>query len=548
MNTTSPKKRSTRGKIQTWHQVTNHQNLLYMLAAGMVMEPSGFRGKHYADSLSAMPGWIPLFRNEVPAKALEQAISERKHLRPCVMSFDLQGISGSAQLLCHTGRIRDAVFPIARYGKEDAGIFIRAPLPLTLLSRIFFHSIEDRQAFEIAAQDVSNVDLAPYRIEVDESLFSKTTDVAWPPIQKSKPQRRQARKKAPACQQEELPGMFAEVRQTQEVKRSHSPLCAQALGGLLAMLYHSANRSELALSVFQLATDTARDTDGILTSDPILAELPNWLNGGGISEHADTPARLYWGVMESLAAAQEQNHLSQPVEVVLEYLDRQLIPLAEKSFRLRLERLIADMRGCLGLGGGTISELFERNKGSLSRPLLLFCLREHCEDLLEFSHPLLSDAEWLLASLLFGVRDGWLQLPLQLRNPTFSAYVIYRMAETAHGRQGDILSLPKTPSPQPLRAFFASNGESWSESQTTAAIEITRSSKWGDCVETIIASTDGSPLENPRQENGKFIFAGEATLRTKIKSEMFLRHLGQWPPISSQLESNARRKLGEACG
>jgi hypothetical protein len=276
MNTPSPKKRSTRKSIQTWHLVTNHQNLLYMLAAGLVMEPSGFRGKHYADSLGAIPGQIPLFRNEIPARALEQAISERKHLRACIVSLDLSDVSGPVQVLSRTGRIRDAVLPIARYGKEDAAIFIRAPLPLTLLSRIFFRSLEDKQIFESASQDVSNVDLALCRIEVEESLFSNATEAVWPPIRTSRPQRRNTRKKAPACQQEELPGMSAEMPQTTEVKRSHSPIFAQALGGLLAMLYHSANRSELGLGVFQLATDSTRGTDGILTSDPILVELPNW--------------------------------------------------------------------------------------------------------------------------------------------------------------------------------------------------------------------------------------------------------------------------------
>ena len=32
-----------------WHLVTNHLNALYMMAAGMVMEPAGFK-KYYSDS------------------------------------------------------------------------------------------------------------------------------------------------------------------------------------------------------------------------------------------------------------------------------------------------------------------------------------------------------------------------------------------------------------------------------------------------------------------------------------------------------------------
>ena len=143
------------------------------------------------------------------------------------------------------------------------------------------------------------------------------------------------------------------------------------------------------------------------------------------------------------------------VDVALEYLDSQLGQLQEIEFRARLERLIVDMRSCLGLGGGTVTELLERHKGSLSRPLLLFCLREHCTDLLEFSHPLLSDAEYLLAGILFGARDSWLQLPRELREPELSAFVAYRMAEAEHRELSDGFALgePRRPRPPEPRQF-----------------------------------------------------------------------------------------------
>ena len=131
MSTANFKNISARKSPQTWHLVTNHLNLLYMLAAGLVMEPSGFRGKHYADSLGAIPGWIPLFRNAPPAKTLEEAVSERRHLRPCIVSFDLSGVSGPVQVLSREGKIRNADLPNLRLGKEGVCILVRAPLPLT---------------------------------------------------------------------------------------------------------------------------------------------------------------------------------------------------------------------------------------------------------------------------------------------------------------------------------------------------------------------------------------------------------------------------------
>jgi len=537
MNATNSREINNRKNTQTWYLVTNHQNLLYMLAAGLVMEPSDFGGKYYTDSLSTMPGWISLFRNKIPAQALEQAISERKHLRPCVVSFNLSDVSGSVKSLSKTGRISNK--KLKTKNSQNVAFLIPAPLPVSMFSRICFSSIADQQAFEIAAGDVSNVDLSPYQIEVDEILFSDVTDAVWPPLQTRKPQPRST--KVSSHQQDELPLVSEDTPQGLEAKRTHPPISAQALGGLLAMLYHSANRSELGVGVFQLATGLKCDADRIAISEPILAELPNWLDGSGVSEQADTPARLYWGVVDALGADRGANNQSQPVEVVLEYLDNQLALLAEQNVRSRLERLIADMRSCLGLGSETITKIFERNKGSLSRPLLLFCLREHCADLLEFSHPLLSDAEYSLASILFGVRDGWLQLPSELRPPILSTYVVFRMAIVTHQKQGDDLFFEKNNTvPKPLRTFFSTSASSWSDNQRDAALDIVRTKGWRDCIETIVTSADGTPLDSPRLENGKYFFSGEVKLTTKIEREVFFRHLGEWPPIDTQLESRVR--------
>lgn len=542
MSTTNFKKRNTPKAPQTWHLVTNHLNLLYMLAAGLVMEPSGFRGKHYVDSLGVIPGWIPLFRNALPAKVLEQAVSERRHLRPCVVSFDLSGVSSHVQVLSREGKTRNTDLPNVRLGKEEVCILVRAPLPLTLFSRICFRSDEDRQVFEISAKDVSNIDLKPYRIDVEKSLFLNATDATWPPMQIGKPRPRNARQKESNSQQGDL---LEEVKNTEQasVHEFHNHISAQALGGLLAMLYHGTNRSELGVDIFQRITSSTHKVDGTSIQDPVLAELPNWLSGREVLAISNIPARLYWGAVNAVAAAHEIGYTSQPVDVVLEYLDAQLLQLMDEKYRSRLERLVADMRGCLGLGGGTITELLERNKGSLSRPLLLFCLRERCVDLLEFSTSLLSDAEYLLASVLFGVRDGWLKLPCVMRNQALSAYVMYRMASVAHHKQGDVFSLPETLSPQPLRALFPVETDAWNKSQTNAAIEISKANKWLDCIETIIASADGVPLDEPKQENGKFIFSGETISTIRISHEVFLRHLGEWPPIDSELESKIRNEL-----
>jgi len=518
----TPKKpRSRRKPTHIWHLVTNHQNMLYMLAAGVVMGPAGFRGKHYSDPLSVYPGWIPLFRDKtrIPADALNQATSERKHLLPCVASFDLNDVSGNFQMLPCKGKTRVVTSLPKDKGKNEIAALLRAPLPLTLLSGIHFRSHEDMQAFKSAAGDVSNVDLSSHHVEVAESLFSTATDVTWPPKE-----------------------VNVELSESDK-----PPAFGLALGGAIAMLYHAANRSELGLAAFRSVTGAARDNDKYLAlSDPILAELPNWMDGGEISGQADTRARLFWDVIQSLVTAQIQERPQTPVDVALAYLENQLDLLQEIEFRPRLERLIADMRGFLGLGAGTITELLERHKGSLSRPLLLFCLREHCTDLLEFTHPLLNDTEYLLAGILFGVRDSWLQFPKELRDPDMSAYVAYRMVDAEHREQVDNLTLDAPPRPKPLRELFTSPSGEWNSMQKDVAVELARKCNWNDCIRTRITLAEGDFPESFERKGFQVVLPGRVTTVEEVDMAKFLHRLGQWPPVARQIESEVRKKLVSA--
>ena len=520
----SPTRRKTR---QPWHLVTNHQNMLYMLAAGMAMSPAGFRGKHYADSLGAWPGWIPLFRDKVgiPAEVLNHATSERRHLLPCIATFDLGGLSGPARMLSRNGSIRDVATPRAKKRKDDIALLVRAPLPLTLLSGIGFRSSEDRQAFESAAGDVSNVDLSPHRIEVAESLFSTLStgmEMDWPPVP--------------------LQGQLFET------ETNDPPALGQALGGMLAMLYHLANRSDLGLATFRLAAGAAHDGDNDpIQADPVLAGLPDWMDGGGISGEADIRARLFWGIVQALVEGQTKERPQAPVDAALACLESQLDLPGEPEFRPRLERLIADMRGLGGLGGGTVTELLEQHKGSLSRPLLLFCLREHCTDLLEFSHPLPEDAECLLAGILFGIRDGWLQLPRELRDPDLYAYAAYRMADAEHGKQGGRLAMDAPPHPKPLREFFSAPVGEWDNMTREAAVEIASQSDWSDwndCIQTRITLAEGDHPASFERNGRQVVLPGRVAAVTEISDQgRFLDRLGQWPPVAHRIESEMRRKL-----
>ena len=524
MSGTPKKSRNRRRNARIWHLVTNHQNMLYLLASDMVMSPAGFRGKHYSDSLDLYPGWIPLFPDKgmIPDTVMKHAISERKHLLPCIASFDLSDLSGPVKMLSQNGLTRNVASPGARKRKDDIAILVPAPLPTMLLARINFRSSDDRQAFERAAYDVSNVDLMSRQLVVSESLFDTDTDVR---LTLAQPQ-------APLLEDSD----------------DDFPAFGQALGGALAMLYHMANRSDLGLAVFRLVTGGTRDEDDDVTQiDPILAELPSWMNRGEISGQADTRARLFWGVVQSLASSQSQECSQTPVDVALVYLESQLELLREMEFGPRLERLIADMRGCLGLGGGTITELLESHKGSLSRPLLLFCLRETCTELLEFSHPLLNDAEYILAGILFGVRDNWLQFPKELRHPDVSAYVAYRMAVAEHFNHGDNFTLETPPRPKPLREYFTPSVGERNRQRKHGALEFARKCKWNDCIQTRITLAEGDYPSRFERHDLQVVLPGMVTaVSEEVDMDGFLRRLGRWPLIDPHIEAEMRKYLMKA--
>ena len=255
------------------------------------------------------------------------------------------------------------------------------------------------------------------------------------------------------------------------------------------MLYHGANRSQVATAALRSTFNqsTAQDNE-LLARDSVLRGLPFWLDGRTAAEQGEVPARLFWGVVDAVIQARASGSPLKPIDEALHFLEGQLTAMGDQAYRPRLERLLQDMRRSVGFADSTVTELLERHKGSLSRPLMLFCLRESCEDLLAFSHPLLSDAEFVLASVLFGAREGWIALPCRLKRPhALARAVSHRMAELEHRRNGSGVSLGPPPTrPVPVRELFEHGEQGWSKAQVEAALALARENKWNDSLQTRI--------------------------------------------------------------
>lgn len=517
---TRPAVRKSGGK---WYLVTNQQNMLYMLAGGLVTGPSGFQGNHYADSLSFNPGWAPLFKDRVPTDALKQAVSERKHLRPCIASFDLRNFSGQLRLLARDGATRNATSPTEKKS-TDVAILIRTPLPLSLMSSIIFSSEEDKRDFEIAAGDVANVDLSCHSVDVSQSLFTETATTTWPPVLMQKGLSWSS--DGPGEEQ----GANGEI-----LKDDDRPALGQAVGGVLAMLYHAANRSDFGVAVYRWATDIESDPNRqLIKSETILEELPHWIRYGRISDSADQPSKLYWGAVQALVADQQHEPSLGPLEVVLDYLGKELEQSSEERVRRQLERLIADMRGCVGLGNSTVRELFERHPRPLSRSLLLYCLRRDGVELLQFSHPLLGDPEYALASILFGVRDGWLKMPRELRTPGLSSYVTQHIAQVEHLRRAVTMTLSPVSRPIPWRETIVEATGGW-EGMKAMALKLARENLWTECIQTRVSFPEGSDPERFERSGSQLVFPCEVSVAVEVNKGAFFERLRQRPAGDAKL-------------
>lgn len=504
----------------TWLLATNHLNALYMLAAGMVMGPAGFAGKHYHDPSSEFPGLIPVFRNGVPEAAVQQAVSEKKHLRPCIAEIDLAGLAGPARLVSHDGVVTAGALPFGN-DSETGALIVPAPLPLTLVKRLMFRSSADLKEFETAARNFANIDLTGLNIEVSERCFSSVPPMVWP-----------------------LPRQPDEHVQ---VVVDQPPARGAAIGGGLAMLYQLANRSDLCCSAFRIAcgAGTAVDYEAV-QRDPVLAELAPWVESGCPRPESPAQAQLFWGAVQAVVSARLSGSAERPVDSVLGYLEGQLTESQETGHQPRLERLISDMRSTFGLGGGTISRLFEQHKGTLSRPLLLFCLRERCVDLLEFSHTDMKDEELVLAAILFGVRDAWIGMPVELRTPMgLARFVEHRMFEAEGSQRGVRLSLePAPPRPIPLRELLTRSEGAWNEARSASLADVVDRLGWRDCIVSRIRLSQGQYRLNVSADGIEVVARGSIRPPVvEIDRTGLLKKISQWPALPSDVEGELRAAL-----
>ena len=521
----------------TGRLVTNHLNLMYMLAAGLVMPPSGFGDKYYRDTLADFPGWIPVFIDGRPRKAphpprraIDLAAKEAGHLRPVIVEIDLEGLQGPVQVLGEGGwggrRLDEGVAP------GDRLLLLPAPLPVSRIRTIVFRSVHDKKETVADAEERSNVPVRGFSLKAQKSWFSsRSPRLEWPPADGP------------------------------EDRPAASIAAAFAAGGVLAALQDHANSGDLAVQACRAAFDPGSEPP----DDPMFRHLPEWLRGERLE--AEGPPRssgqMFQGAVDRLVERRNdpaggkpgnakttrsgcatRSHTG-PRDVLVDFLTQAAGQLedARRKGALALANTLESLGG--GLGGGSISEMLAEHETPLARAMVLFFLRERTADLDDIfrAYGQLGDRDKLAAAVLFGARDGWLRLPTDLRgSPEIRCAVTHRMAALVH--RIDETGFDLGPMPDrvvPLRERF-STPEPWGKREERAALLLARESKW-DCIRSHVTLRSGDYRMRIARGAVRIEFKGEAPVSSSVAAADLLDHLAR-ERIRPKLEAKVRELLG----
>lgn len=500
---------------------TNDRNLMFMLASGLLMPPSGFGGKHYNDTLSAFPGWLPFFVGpegsvpHPPSGAAAESTREARHLRPVLVEVDLRDLGGTVRAHGPDGWIERRIEKGA--APEESVLLFPAPLPVSRIRSVVVRSVEEQRAIEGDASDFGNVSFDGLDLKADQARFDSLSDHAWPPAD------------GPA-------------------ERSVALWAAQAAGGAMAILNQLANTGELSLETARCAFDSSSGPP----DDALLRVLPDWIGrkrGTGAEMTPRTGQDLFWGAVDRVARYRETGgHNSAAGALAAFYRDA--AEAMEGELRTRARAVVSTLESLGGgLGGDTVSTMLVRHPTPTGRAAILFLLRGKSQELFELIRDYrehLKERDRLAAAILFGARDGWLKLPLGLRgSPEFANAVTHRMAALAHRLDGsgcDLGSAP--PRVRPLREIFGDPGN-WGPVEEEAALRLAIELEWSDCYRFTVSFDAGS--YRLRIEGGSVCIdcADRPRVDTHLDRDRFFAHLAR-TRIDADVEAGVRARLGPA--
>lgn len=471
----------------SWFYPSNQLNLMMTLAAGLFLPPAGFGDKYYRDLLQRYPGWIPLFRTNIPVEVVAEVIADASHLTPVAVELDISVVKGNIKAVSVNGEVRDALLPDGlQHG--DSLLLIPAPLSTRLIAALFFDTKAAKESFaQRARSQYKNVALAKLPLRVKKGLFIGRSHPSLPTVTAG-----------PA-----LP-------------LSH----ANAIAAVRAMLLHFADRGEPSCSYYEWVFRGDEPQDGDF--DAILRQTPAWCRGAPIDPSADDQVRLFWALVEQLSVPVSTG--MSDYDRIIETLRDAAATLADAKRKAALEILVGDLRGLRGLSNQSIDELLQKHRKPFSRSLILFFIHDSCRALLEFNAPKLTPTDYLVAAILFGAREGWTALPLDLRHgPAFASEVSEQQVTLLQRCGGTAIEFGASPPwVAPLYRLLAVVDDNKEEKRRTRErLNIARALKW-DCINTTITLGKGDYPMQVSPSGIRIQFSGEPkSVQTNVSPEQF---------------------------
>jgi len=395
-----------------WLLPTNIENLQMMLAQGLITDASGFIGSYYKDVLNECPGYVSLFKNEVPGTALSLAKSEDASLISCIIKINLKDIilgdcihtrcdiEDSFNVDDVSPKVSNSVPIQSLQGKKTIeldyeSILIQAPLPLSCIEEVIFSSKADLDEFKNASENLGNVSIKILKCKVDKKEFT-------PPVSSG----------------DLFHNSFANLEHNSvEYTKTYS------FGGLTSLsLYFSKNGEESA-SFFKSISEFSDNENYPLEY--------KWIYEYFFSNENDK-FQKWNAILDVLNNNKKRNDIeyknsiieilnsSPKTQSIADFLTDYHRSKIEKSDTQIIEDFIDDYKK-------------EPNKFKIQLFLFMLFYKDSVEKLINYNHPSFSEEEYVLLGMLFGMNSSFIGLPKWLvEYEGMHLYISTLMANYAH--------------------------------------------------------------------------------------------------------------------
>jgi hypothetical protein len=424
------------GLIQDkWFFSTNTQNLNNFIAQGLITEPCGMQ-KYYRDILEDYLGWVPLFRKKLPKDVLEKGRSENQRLSLCVLECSLDNISGSVKALRNNSGM-GAEYEVIEYNLGDSSveqssdidievILIPGAIPLTCIKFIYFENKEEKLLYESNAKTFSNLVFTDLKGKF-KANYSKlinnmndTTNIS-----------------------DELLNTIERQSNSQfQNKNNYSK--AYAIGGALINSFYFTKNGSLSNSVFKYLVGVDH-IEQELTVD--LQQVINYLKN--ISAPSNRLLdKMYTGILDTISCSRDIK------DNILEFLNTFIVedtPEFQEKSQQRAKQLSKTLTDFELNPNKSASEFFNTAKSTVEKALFMLFLRESTDDFLEFNLDCFTEEDYLLYSILFGIRDGFINAPKDIKESTgIQLYLSEFMANYYHKSISSNISFTNIKNQPPL--------------------------------------------------------------------------------------------------